>query len=276
MGNTLQKLPQSSQQQELQLQNQNAHAKPPQLEEELQAEEGEFTCEICIEPASERFCNAGRCSHPFCTDCAAKYVRAKLDDGAAGEIACPAIGCGEALEPAAWVGKELFVRWCDALCEAAIMGEERCYCPYRSCNVLIVNECGGIVRKSRCPNCRRSFCFECKRVWHAGFGCEESAEARDRNDLAFGRLVEQNRWRRCPRCRHFVELVEGCRIVKCRCGISFCYKCGKQVHQHWCHCDRTSLCCEWCFRVSILVIFIIFTFFLLSWETRTRKLTHTT
>ncbi|KAH6811909.1 hypothetical protein C2S51_025671 [Perilla frutescens var. frutescens] len=250
MGNTLQKLPQipEQQQQELQLGQQRSS------EED---DNPDFTCEICIEPApnsDKKFRNGNKCSHPFCTDCAVKYIRAKLEDGGAGDINCPAVGCGHSLEPvacAAVVGPELFVRWCDALCEAAILGRERCYCPYRNCNVLIVNECGGIVGKSKCPSCKRLFCFQCKRVWHAGFGCEESGEPRDRNDVAFGRLVEQKKWMRC--------------------GISFCYKCGKQVHQHWCRCDTTSMCCEWCFRFCILVIFLTFLFFFFNWETRTHN-----
>ncbi|KAL3539010.1 hypothetical protein ACH5RR_002376 [Cinchona calisaya] len=30
----------------------------------------------------------------------------------------------------------------------------------------------------------------------------------DRNDPAFGVLAEQKKWMRCPRCHHFVELIE--------------------------------------------------------------------
>lgn len=219
MGNTLQKLPpipppplNPPQPQNLELQQQ------PQSDDQ----NTEFTCEICIEPSpiSERkFRNTNKCSHPFCTDCVLKYIRVQLEDNNVGDIKCPALNCDHTLDPvacAALVGAPLFVRWCDVLCESAILGLDKCYCPYRNCNELIVNECGGSVKKSRCGNCKRLFCFECKRVWHAEFGCDESGETMDRNDAAFGRLVEQKKWMRCPRCRHFVELVEGCRIVKCR------------------------------------------------------------
>lgn len=81
---------------------------------------------------------------------------------------------------------------------------------------MVLNECGGTVRKIRCPKCRKWFCFECRMVWHAGFGCEESGELRDREDVEFGRVAEMRKWRRCPRCKHFVELRDGCQIVKCR------------------------------------------------------------
>ncbi|KAL0386938.1 UNVERIFIED_CONTAM: hypothetical protein Sradi_2575600 [Sesamum radiatum] len=195
---------------------------PPQQQPQQQEEENqEFTCEICIEPTSnadKKFTNTNRCSHPFCTDCMIKYIRVKLDDDNVGHIKCPAFNCDHTLDPlacASLVGPSLFVRWCDVLCEAAIVGFDKCYCPHRNCNALILNECGGNAKKSNCPNCERWFCFKCKRIWHAGFGCEESAVLRDRNDMAFGILVEQKKWKSCPRCRHFVELLEGCKIVKC-------------------------------------------------------------
>ncbi|KAL8540190.1 hypothetical protein ACS0TY_001680 [Phlomoides rotata] len=272
MGNTLQKHPQIPPQPNPQQQNQLELQQQPQSEDQ----NPEFTCEICIEPAptsDRKFRNTNKCSHPFCTDCVLKYIRVQLEDNNVGDIKCPALNCDHTLDPvacAALVGPPLFVRWCDVLCESAILGLDKCYCPYRNCNELIVNECGGTVKKSKCPKCKRLFCFECKRVWHAGFGCEEIGETMDRNDTAFGRLVEQKKWMRCPRCRHFVELVEGCRIVKCRCGISFCYKCGKQVHQHWCRCDTASMCCEWCFRICILLLFLTFALFFLTWETHNR------
>ncbi|KAL3814103.1 hypothetical protein ACJIZ3_015371 [Penstemon smallii] len=267
MGNTLNTLPQIPQPQQ-QSQQQEQQQQLPENESLNQ----EFTCEICIEPTSipgKKFKNTNKCSHPFCTDCMIKYIRVKLEDDNIGHIKCPAYNCDHALDPLACsslVGPALFIRWGDVLCEAAIGGVEKCYCPYRNCNVLIVNECGGDPKKCKCPSCKRWFCFQCKSVWHAGFGCEESGELRDRNDVAFGRLAEQRKWNRCPRCKHFVELSEGCQIIKCRCGINFCYKCGKQVHQHWCRCDTTSVCCVWCFRICVLLIFVMFASFLYMWE----------
>ncbi|XP_073148125.1 E3 ubiquitin-protein ligase RSL1-like [Henckelia pumila] len=194
----------------------------------------EFTCEICIEPTlvpDKRFENGDKCAHPFCTDCVIKYIRVKLEDDNAGRIKCPALNCDHTLDPlacATLVGPSLFTRWCDVLCEAAISGVDKCYCPYRNCNLVILDECGEDPRKSRCPNCKRWFCFRCKTGWHAGFRCEDMGEVRDANDLAFGGLVERMGWRRCPSCRHFVERLGGCKSVRCRCGMDFCYTCGQQ------------------------------------------------
>ncbi|CDP20653.1 unnamed protein product [Coffea canephora] len=247
---------------------------PPQLPQENQPS----TCEICIEPIISptqlfKSPNNDKCGpHPFCKDCMIRYIQAKLDDNVS-KIACPALNCSQFLDPQACrtlVGPQLFVKWCDSLCESAVMGFPRSFCPNRNCSALIVNECGGTVKKATCPCCKRLFCFQCKLPWHAGFRCEESGEFRDRNDRAFGVLVEQKNWMRCPQCQHFVELIEGCQIVKCRCLASFCYKCGRQVYQHWCTCDSTSMCCVWFLRIFTVLIGVFGVLFLF-WNTESRK-----
>ncbi|KAL3539009.1 hypothetical protein ACH5RR_002375 [Cinchona calisaya] len=244
----------------------NNEDEPPQLRLSSQPPANQtFTCQICIEPVTsptEVFENIRCGPHPFCKDCMIKYIQAKLDDNVS-EIPCPALNCSEKLDPHACrslVGPQLFVKWCDSLCESAVMVFDHSYCPNRNCSAMIVNECGGDVKKATCPLCKRLFCFHCKLPWHAGFRCEESGELRDRNDRAFGVLAEQNKWMRCPRCRHFVERIEGCRIVRCRCHTSFCYKCGRQVNQIWCSCDGTSRCCTWFLRVFAVLNVIVWVF----------------
>ncbi|XP_047956028.1 E3 ubiquitin-protein ligase RSL1-like [Salvia hispanica] len=257
MGNSLPKSPQIEP-------PQNQHEQQELGGEESEDESSEFTCEICVEPApksEKKFRNGDKCHHPFCTDCVAKYIRVEVEDHNSGRVRCPAVGCRHELLPlecAEVVGAALLVRWCDVLCESAIAGVERCYCPNVRCNELIVNECGEVAGKSKCPNCKEMFCFECKGSWHAGFTCEESVEDRDGGDVAFGILVEQNKWRRCPRCRHFVELMEGCPIIRCRCGSDFCYRCQVLVDKPWCRCMTASLrhCRVWCYRICILILFL--------------------
>lgn len=249
MGNTLQK-PQLKQ---------NELTGPP----ENQTGDSIFTCQICIEPVSNKFRNKILCAHPFCVDCVIRYIQVKLEDNVS-QIPCPALHCDNIFDPLSLqplLSPTVFTKWCDLLCDSTLLGVERCYCPYRNCSALVIDECGGgDVRKVKCPNCKRLFCFRCRMTWHAGFRCEESREMRDGNDVAFGVLAERNRWMRCPRCRHFVERVEGCKIMKCRCDTSFCYRCGKPVRRHLCGCDKASMCCIWCLRIStaIMCFFAVF------------------
>ncbi|XP_074348880.1 E3 ubiquitin-protein ligase RSL1-like isoform X1 [Apium graveolens] len=203
----------------------NTQQRATQTQENLEENDQEngsiMTCEICIEPIclpSKKFKNQEKCAHPFCEECVIKYIEVKIDERVC-EIKCPALNCVHFLDPFSvrpLIAPNVFDKWCDLLCENAVLGFERCYCPYRDCSVLIVNECGGCVKQSKCPKCGKMFCFSCKIAWHAGYRCEEGRELRDRNDVAFGMLAERRKWKRCPVCLHFVELVSGCSIVKCR------------------------------------------------------------
>ncbi|KAI3692224.1 hypothetical protein L6452_32035 [Arctium lappa] len=211
-----------------------------------QVEEETFTCEICSEPANNKFKNNDKCIHPFCTDCMFKYIQAKLDDNVS-DIKCPAMICNHSLEPLSCrpkIARQLFDKWCDVLCESAVLKLDRVYCPNQECSELILNQCGeNNLKRCVCPNCKKPFCFWCKVPWHAGYRCEESGETRDENDVAFGVLSESKRWMRCPMCRHCVERVDGCKMVHCRCGTQFCYICGKEGGQHH-MCNRyTAIFC---------------------------------
>lgn len=201
-----------------------AHNQPPhttahhvELQHRQEDDDEEFTCEICIETTSipnKKFRNGHKCAHPYCTNCVIKYIIVRLGDDNTGHIKCPAPDCDHTLDPLACaplIGHSLFLRWCDVLCEAAIMGWDACYCPYRDCNVIILNECGGKLSLSRCPQCKRLFCFRCKTVWHRRISCEENKDA-----VALRRLATQKRWQSCPSCRQYVELAEGCHFVRCR------------------------------------------------------------
>ncbi|XVF65729.1 hypothetical protein PTKIN_Ptkin09bG0273100 [Pterospermum kingtungense] len=186
-----------------------------------------FTCEICVEPtlSGKKFNNTNFCQHPFCQDCIAKYIEVKIQ-GHTAKIECPAPSCQYYLDPLIcrpMISATLFTSWCDLLCEDSLLGSEKSYCPNRNCLALVLNECGGNVTKSKCPNCKQLFCFQCQTVWHAGYKCEESDQTRDRNEVLFGQLVEENKWVRCPGCGHCVERIEGCTFIKCRFESLFFY-----------------------------------------------------
>lgn len=170
-----------------------------------------ITCEICMGPmSSAKFKNHDSCSHPFCADCFTKYIQAKLEE-TVGIIKCPALDCEQLLDPLLCrtiISVELFTKWCDLLCDSSVLGSEKCYCPYRNCSALIINECGGTVRKTKCPNCERLFCYKCKVPWHAGYCCFESGQRKDVNDVIFEELLEKFKWTRCPDCGQAVERLE--------------------------------------------------------------------
>ncbi|KAF8025934.1 hypothetical protein BT93_F2690 [Corymbia citriodora subsp. variegata] len=213
--------------------------------------EPSFICEICVEPRTggELFRIKG-CSHAYCNDCVTKYVASKLHDNVT-SVGCPVAGCGGVLEPGycrSILPPEVFDRWGNALCEALILEAERFYCPFKDCSALLIRDGGAVVRESECPNCRRLFCAQCRVPWHAEMECREfqglKEGEREREDIMLKKLAEGERWRRCPKCGFYVQKIDGCQTVRCRCGLQFCYRCGGQGPGHD-YCTRNRIESSW-------------------------------
>ncbi|KAH8482360.1 hypothetical protein Peur_068146 [Populus x canadensis] len=193
----------------------------------------DFVCQICVEPTilKNSFLIKG-CTHAYCTECMVKYVSSKLQENIT-KICCPVPDCKGALEPEdcrSVLPENVFDRWGNALCEAVILGSQKFYCPFKDCSAMLIDDGEEVVRESECPNCWRMFCAQCKVPWHSQISCEEykmlHKDERERDDILLMNLAKNNNWRRCPKCRIFVEKIEGCRYMKCRCGTQFCYSCG--------------------------------------------------
>ncbi|KAM0923495.1 hypothetical protein ACQ4PT_005513 [Festuca glaucescens] len=194
-------------------------------------------CSICMEPMAPTVAHRGgsRCAHAFCRPCLAGHVRAKVEAGAA-TVRCPDASCAGSLDPElcrAALPSDLFVRWCGALCESMFMGARRTYCPFPDCSEMMVADdvSDGCVTQSECQVCRRLFCANCQVPWHAGVSCAEFAQLgageRGREDLLLMETARESKWKRCPRCRFYVEKSHGCLHITCRCGFQFCYGCEK-------------------------------------------------
>ncbi|XP_071939997.1 uncharacterized protein [Coffea arabica] len=187
--------------------------------------------------------------------CIENYIAAKVD-GKVLNITCPQVGCIEQLdqfECEKIIAKKLFTRWCVLLCENAVTGLRKCYCPNPDCSELILDECcQENLRKSECPMFKKFFCFDCILPWNV---CEEmhaKGSKEHENDILFEELVKAQRWPKCPGCHNHVERIKGCSFMRCRgiiyffenlmqqmfqgeiadghwCNTGFCYKCGKHM-----------------------------------------------
>ncbi|KAG1334390.1 E3 ubiquitin-protein ligase RNF14 [Cocos nucifera] len=187
----------------------------------------EFYCAICMEskPFHEGFGING-CSHKFCMGCVGLYVAAKVGENST-MIGCPDPGCKDGnLEPEmcrSILQREVFDRWGVVLCESAL-GTEKFYCPYKDCSALVSKEGGDggeqAMTDAECPHCKRVLCARCGVPWHDGIDCEQyqqlKEEERGREDLMLRQLAKGNRWQRCPKCKFYVEKIEGCTFISCR------------------------------------------------------------
>ncbi|CAO2188435.1 unnamed protein product [Urochloa humidicola] len=200
-------------------------------------------CSICMEPMAPGAAHRGGadCAHAFCGACLSGHVRAKLESGGGGGavVRCPDASCAGALDAELCRGalpSDVFERWCAALCESMFLGARRTYCPFPDCSeMMVADDDGGgaeeCVTQSECQGCRRLFCARCLVPWHAGVSCEEFARLgegeRAREDLLLVEAAREGNWKRCPRCRFYVEKSSGCLHITCRCGFEFCYGCSK-------------------------------------------------
>lgn len=191
----------------------------------------ETTCKICTdEKALVDMFTSGECSHFFCKDCISNHIAAKVEDNIA-NVKCPQPGCETVLEPNncnSILPKNVLDLWGDVLCEAAIVGIQKLYCPFVDCSVTLIDDGGEAVTEAECPSCKRMFCAKCNVKWHGEVECEEFQKLRleEDDDLIAIKFAEQMNWKRCPHCRIYVDRIEGCPYIKCRCGSQFCYSCG--------------------------------------------------
>ncbi|KAI7755548.1 hypothetical protein M8C21_008647 [Ambrosia artemisiifolia] len=194
----------------------------------------ETLCGICMEAktASEMFKNTTVCGHLFCTDCIREYVAAKIKENIT-VVNCPDLHCKEVIGPqdcGSIVPIEVLERWESILCESLIMGSEKFYCPFKDCSAMMVDDGGEAVTISECPSCNRLFCAQCKVAWHCGMSCSDyeswKKEEPSGEDNMLIDLAKNKNWMRCSKCKFFVEKVDGCKHISCRCGYEFCYGCG--------------------------------------------------
>ncbi|KAI3745672.1 hypothetical protein L6452_08076 [Arctium lappa] len=194
-------------------------------------------CEICMDTkfTSQMFRNPNVCAHLYCSDCIRGHVAAKIKENIT-KVKCPHPQCKGFIGPESCrsiVPKEVIERWENSLCESLILASEKItYCPFKDCSAMLVDDGGETVTSSVCPNCNRLFCASCKVVWHSGLDCNEFRSLKkgekDPEDLMLMDLAKRKKWKRCPKCKFFVEKKSGCLHISCRCGYQFCYKCGKK------------------------------------------------
>ncbi|XP_045822235.1 E3 ubiquitin-protein ligase RSL1-like [Trifolium pratense] len=210
------------------------------------------TCGICFDlkidseifKLTSKIFKRRKCNHLFCIDCIRKYLEIKLNDNVY-KVMCPSPNCCVTFKPKHLqhiLPKHCISRWEYLIFESSISMEQKNYCPYQNCSVLLEkgNDIRGkFVTNSKCPSCHRNFCAQCKVPWHEGMDCQKFQQLKwgDKYDLdiKFLELAKRKKWKRCPNCSMFVNRSRGCNDMLCRCGCHFCYRCGKKWGFHTRH-----------------------------------------
>ncbi|KAL8098790.1 hypothetical protein AgCh_031492 [Apium graveolens] len=183
-----------------------------------QTSQSRSICNICFDykGIEELFPNT-TCRHIFCKHCISKYVASKIHENVT-TINCPDANCRNGrIGPDICreiVPTEVLERWENVLCESLIIGSQKFYCPFKDCSALMMDDGEEKVTSSECPNCRRLFCAQCKVAWHAGIDCTQfmslNENERENGDIMLMELAKNKKWRRCPKCKFYVEKVTGC------------------------------------------------------------------
>ncbi|KAL4189269.1 hypothetical protein AMTRI_Chr08g164670 [Amborella trichopoda] len=218
------------------------------------------TCSICLEDTdvSQMFMVDG-CAHRYCFSCMRQHVEVQLSHGVL--PGCPHEGCKTNLNVDSsrkFLPTKLIEIMIQRLEEAAIPETDKLYCPYPKCSALMSKrEMQSNQQASssshhtadspglrRCIKCQGPFCLNCIVPWHSRMTCWQY---KIRNpyphteDEKLRSLANRNLWRQCVKCKHMIELAEGCYHMTCRCGYEFCYTCGAQ----WRNKKPTCSCKLW-------------------------------
>ncbi|KZT06377.1 uncharacterized protein LAESUDRAFT_743524 [Laetiporus sulphureus 93-53] len=105
---------------------------------------------------------------------------------------------------------------------------DRVYCHQPTCSSFI-GAATSVASIHGCT-CWEQACGRCKEVAHPASFCSV-------DDTPILALAEKEGWKRCPGCRHLVELTQGCYHMTFRCRRQFCYVCTET----W----KTCNCPQW-------------------------------
>uniref|UniRef100_A0ACD5Y993 Uncharacterized protein n=1 Tax=Avena sativa TaxID=4498 RepID=A0ACD5Y993_AVESA len=202
-----------------------------------------FDCGICIEtlPVFDLF-HGLPCNHKFCASCMTTYVEGRIRSSEL-PIPCPDPACGRdnegggrgVLHPEMCkkaIDYGAFGDWGARLTESALPPNRRAYCPNRQCGALL--ETSGEVEPVRapCPACGHALCATCGMEWNsdgAGLGAHDCTKGPDA--ALVRQLAHDRQWKQCPSCKMFVERIDGCNRMTCRCRFVFCYRCGNAMYR---------------------------------------------
>lgn len=99
-------------------------------------------------------------------------------------------------------------------------------CPAPNCELVF--EVSSSPSNFTCPSCGSVYCSRCLEV-HGDLTCLEHQYYEHLDASTEGEILQtarQAKYKKCPRCRFWVEKSDGCDHMRCRCEFEFCYKCG--------------------------------------------------
>lgn len=185
------------------------------------------------------------CNHRFCSDCLIADWTNNINNGFvdSSRLKCPHDGCNVPISyselkgnlPANIFKKYEEFSFNNFSIKESDKKEKIVICPDPKCQIksFIWAEASFFT----CWKCKEKFCAECSGNWknHEGLTCEEFKTNKEngitKEDLAMNKIIENEKWMKCPKCKIIVEKIEFCNFIRCRSNVCqkktcFCYLCG--------------------------------------------------
>lgn len=170
------------------------------------------------------------CMHRYCISCLKQHAEVKLLHGIL--PLCPNVGCKSMLSlesSKSFLSPKFLDIMSQHIKEASIPTAEKVYCPDPKCSALMSKSEATHIGSSsnhpaglrQCIKCNGSFCINCKVSWivHFNMTCEDYQRSHPNllpGEAQLKKLAKKAKWSQCAKCKHMIELAEGCYHMTCR------------------------------------------------------------
>ncbi|KAK6969170.1 hypothetical protein R3P38DRAFT_3243909 [Favolaschia claudopus] len=198
-----------------------------------------MVCPICYDEIAHPVTLG--CDHTYCMGCLRHYLSAASDTF---PLTCLGKdGTCQRPIPIPTIERFLTMSQFQQLLETAFLRhverhpERYKYCKTADCTQIY--RCTATATAMTCPSCFLTVCSRCDQECHEGMSCEDKRlqgdpeeQERRNNDWA-----QSNGVKRCPNCSVWIEKIDGCNHMSCRCDAHICWVCmgvfdAGQIYDH--------------------------------------------
>ena len=188
-------------------------------------------CLICEEKLTEEELNNNfiECFHGFCDDCLFNYFKEKINNNNVKKIKCPEKSCDhflctEFIENKLINDIALLEKYKKLFRRKQLAASPNIQlCPYPDCESYAEK---GENKFVICKENNHKFCFNCLRDWHENKNCEMEL------NKSFEKWKDPYKVKRCPKCKYFIEKIEGCNHITCsNCKYQWCWLCQQEYRK---------------------------------------------
>ncbi|KAL4439317.1 hypothetical protein ABPG74_016980 [Tetrahymena malaccensis] len=216
----------------------NNQDKHQSLQNKQLEDENDWNCEICCENMTNSLYLPLSCDHIFHKKCLSQYFNTQISEKKF-PINCPSSTCNlpvQQYDLEEVLNVDEFQKYEQFCLQNYIDSnqDEMSWCLTPNCGYAFILVSGQY--SLDCPKCMKSYCLNCKCEYHKNQTCQEYKISKNftEDDQKLEQLAIDQKFKKCSKCKMWVEKNQGCDHMTCRCGHQFCYKCGGPYLQCGC------------------------------------------